>query len=165
MKLSLKLFALATIASSANAFSSSFVPSTSAKAMNNGSALKMSLEKYSDELKETAAQMVRPGFGLLACDESTGTVGTRLESIGLENVEENRQIVSFLYVIKCADFMCHNVDVLRLFVANYYFFRLCHDVSSGVSFSSPLPNLESTFLVLFSSKRLSTSLQLRVFLS
>lgn len=52
----------------------------------------MSLEKYSDELKETAAKMIRPGFGLLACDESTGTVGTRLESIGLENIEENRKI-------------------------------------------------------------------------
>merc|ERR1719424_1751095 len=35
--------------------------------------------------------MVAPGKGLLACDESTGTVGTRLESIGLENNEENRR--------------------------------------------------------------------------
>jgi len=51
----------------------------------------MSLEKYSDELKETAVKMVRPGFGLLACDESTGTVGSRLESIGLKNTEKNRQ--------------------------------------------------------------------------
>jgi len=51
----------------------------------------MSLEKYSDELKETAQKMIRPGYGLLACDESNGTVGTRLESIGLENVEKNRQ--------------------------------------------------------------------------
>merc|ERR1719413_64691 len=35
--------------------------------------------------------MVKEGKGLLACDESTGTVGARLESIGLENNEENRQ--------------------------------------------------------------------------
>jgi len=35
--------------------------------------------------------MVRPGRGLLACDESTGTVGTRLEGIGMENTEENRR--------------------------------------------------------------------------
>ena len=28
--------------------------------------------------------------GLLACDESTGTVGTRLEANGMENTEENR---------------------------------------------------------------------------
>merc|ERR1712176_1670830 len=39
---------------------------------------------------ETATTLSRPGFGLLACDESTGTVGTRLESIGLENNEPNR---------------------------------------------------------------------------
>merc|ERR1711988_476841 len=46
--------------------------------------------KYADELKATAAAMVAPGKGLLACDESTGTVGQRLESIGLENEEVNR---------------------------------------------------------------------------
>jgi len=48
--------------------------------------------KYAAELRETAAAMVRPGYGLLACDESTGTVGTRLESIGLVNTEDNRRI-------------------------------------------------------------------------
>jgi len=42
------------------------------------------------ELKATAEKLVRPGFGLLACDESTGTVGARLESIGMENTFENR---------------------------------------------------------------------------
>jgi len=46
--------------------------------------------KYADELRATAAAMVQPGKGLLACDESTGTVGTRLEAIGLVNNEENR---------------------------------------------------------------------------
>merc|ERR1719343_1934364 len=35
--------------------------------------------------------MVKEGKGLLACDESTGTVGSRLEAIGLENKEENRR--------------------------------------------------------------------------
>jgi len=54
------------------------------------SALGMSLEKYGDELKETAAKLTRPGYGLLACDESTGTVGARLEGIGVENIEPNR---------------------------------------------------------------------------
>jgi len=47
--------------------------------------------KYAAELRETAAAMVKPGKGLLACDESTGTVGTRLEANGMENIEENRQ--------------------------------------------------------------------------
>lgn len=80
------LFVVAAVATGANAFSGSFTPST-----RSSTAMKMSLEKYSDELKETAAKMVRPGFGLLACDESTGTVGKRLESIGLENNEDNRR--------------------------------------------------------------------------
>ena len=53
-----------------------------------------SLEKYADELVQTANQMVRPGYGLLACDESNGTVGKRLDSIGVENTEENRAEVS-----------------------------------------------------------------------
>mmetsp|Transcript_29492 Transcript_29492/g.44651 ORF Transcript_29492/g.44651 Transcript_29492/m.44651 type:complete len:398 (+) Transcript_29492:308-1501(+) len=90
MKFSLNTLFIASLATSAGAFSS-FTPSSSLTGVQNDSALKMSLEKYSDELKETAAKMVRPGYGLLACDESTGTVGTRLESIGLENIEENRQ--------------------------------------------------------------------------
>jgi len=59
----------------------------------SSSALSMSLEKYSDELKATAAAMIVEGKGLLACDESTGTVGARLESIGLENNEDNRREV------------------------------------------------------------------------
>ena len=98
MKLSLNLMTFAAFAAGVDAFGSSFVPTSSVSGINSGSSLKMSLEKYSDELKETAAKMVRPGFGLLACDESTGTVGLRLESIGLENVEENRQTVSVYYL-------------------------------------------------------------------
>ena len=56
-----------------------------------------SLEKYADELMDTAAKMTAVGKGLLACDESTKTVGTRLESIGLENIEENRRDVSVVH--------------------------------------------------------------------
>jgi len=36
--------------------------------------------QYAEELRATAAAMVAPGKGLLACDESTGTIGTRLEA-------------------------------------------------------------------------------------
>jgi len=94
MNISLNILALSALASGFDAFSTqgSFTPSSKLSGTRSTSSLKMSLEKYSDELKETAAKMVRPGFGLLACDESTGTVGTRLESIGLENVEENRKV-------------------------------------------------------------------------
>jgi len=47
--------------------------------------------KYAEELRATASAMVAPGKGLLACDESTGTIGTRLEANGMENTEANRQ--------------------------------------------------------------------------
>jgi len=67
-----------------------FAPPTS-QGSSRTIELSMSLEKYSDELRATATAMVAEGKGLLACDESTGTVGSRLESIGLENNEDNRR--------------------------------------------------------------------------
>jgi len=92
MKISVNVLTFGVLAAiGADAFSTSSFNGASMTKVATGSSLKMSLEKYSEELKETAAKMVRPGFGLLACDESTGTVGTRLESIGLENIEKNRQ--------------------------------------------------------------------------
>lgn len=44
------------------------------------------------ELAATAKAIVAPGKGILAADESTGTIGKRFSSIGLENVEENRRL-------------------------------------------------------------------------
>ena len=44
----------------------------------------------SQDLKSTAQAMVAKGKGILAADESTGTIGRRLDSIGLENNETNR---------------------------------------------------------------------------
>jgi len=44
---------------------------------------------YRKELMETANRIARPGYGILAADESTGTLGKRFESIGLENTSEN----------------------------------------------------------------------------
>ena len=43
------------------------------------------------DLKKTAQAMVVRGKGILAADESTGTIGRRLSSIGLENTEPNRK--------------------------------------------------------------------------
>ena len=42
-------------------------------------------------LNETALGMVAPGRGLLAADESTGTIKKRFDKIGVENTEANRQ--------------------------------------------------------------------------
>ena len=47
--------------------------------------------QYAAELRATAQAMTAKGKGLLACDESTGTIGTRLEANGMENTEEWRQ--------------------------------------------------------------------------
>ncbi|GAA0166001.1 aldolase [Lithospermum erythrorhizon] len=47
--------------------------------------------KYTDELIANAKYIGTPGKGILAADESTGTIGKRFESINVENVEENRR--------------------------------------------------------------------------
>ncbi|CAL1365654.1 unnamed protein product [Linum trigynum] len=47
--------------------------------------------KYADELMKTAKYIATPGKGILAADESTGTIGKRLASINVENIESNRQ--------------------------------------------------------------------------
>jgi fructose-bisphosphate aldolase class I len=72
----------------------------------------MTLSQYSSELMTNAAKLARPGKelpflqacqniadfsfvnvgkGILAVDESTKTIGKRLESIGVVNTETNRQ--------------------------------------------------------------------------
>ncbi|GAB2229597.1 hypothetical protein Droror1_Dr00013844 [Drosera rotundifolia] len=47
--------------------------------------------KYADELIANAAYIGTPGKGILAADESTGTIGKRLSSINVENNENNRR--------------------------------------------------------------------------
>lgn len=42
-------------------------------------------------LNATAEAMVTPGKGILAADESTGTIKKRFDAIGVENVETNRR--------------------------------------------------------------------------
>jgi len=44
-----------------------------------------------DELRKIANALVTPGKGILAADESTGSMEKRLQSIGLENTEPNRR--------------------------------------------------------------------------
>jgi len=46
---------------------------------------------FSAELIATAKAIARPGFGILAADESQGTVGKKFVTINLENNEENRR--------------------------------------------------------------------------
>lgn len=48
------------------------------------------IHKFGPELIATAKAIATPGKGILAADESTGTIGKRLATIGLENTLENR---------------------------------------------------------------------------
>ncbi len=49
------------------------------------------LGPYAAELIETARAIAAPGKGILAADESTGTIGSRFKAINVENNEENRR--------------------------------------------------------------------------
>uniref|UniRef100_A0A0K0G127 Fructose-bisphosphate aldolase n=1 Tax=Strongyloides venezuelensis TaxID=75913 RepID=A0A0K0G127_STRVS len=47
-------------------------------------------KEQEDELRNICTKILAPGKGILAADESTGTIGKRLDSIKLENNVENR---------------------------------------------------------------------------
>ena len=49
------------------------------------------MSRFADELVATAKAMVAPGKGILAADESTGTIKKRFDSISVENTEDNRR--------------------------------------------------------------------------
>jgi fructose-bisphosphate aldolase class I len=43
------------------------------------------MEKFRKELAETAKYITRPGYGILAADESLGTIGKKFTPLGVEN--------------------------------------------------------------------------------
>ena len=49
------------------------------------------MSQYAAELVATANHIATRGKGILAADESTGTIGKRFAPIGVENNEENRR--------------------------------------------------------------------------
>ena len=49
------------------------------------------VNKYKDELIANAKAICVAGKGILAADESTGTIGNRFKNINVENTEENRR--------------------------------------------------------------------------
>jgi fructose-bisphosphate aldolase, class I len=44
-----------------------------------------------DAMHETARELVAPGKGILAADESTGTIEKRFDQIGVESTEDTRR--------------------------------------------------------------------------
>ena len=49
------------------------------------------MQAFKEELIQTAREICAAGKGILAADESTGTIGKRFDGIGVENNHENRQ--------------------------------------------------------------------------
>lgn len=62
-------------------------------------------------LNEVAEKMVAPGRGILAADESTGTIKKRFDAIGVENTEQNRRDYREL-MFRAADAMAHVSGVI-----------------------------------------------------
>jgi len=48
----------------------------------------------SEKLEDIAKAMVQPGQGILAADESTGTIKKRFDSINVESTEDNRRVAA-----------------------------------------------------------------------
>lgn len=85
-------------------------------------------KEQEDELARVANQLVRPGRGLLAADESTGTIGKRFEKIGLENTEENRRAYREM-LFKSAPHLSKAVSGVIMFEETLY-----QKTSEGVPF-------------------------------
>ncbi|MBX7248677.1 MAG: fructose-bisphosphate aldolase class I [Caulobacteraceae bacterium] len=64
-------------------------------------------------LNKVAEAMVAPGRGILAADESTGTIKKRFDAIGVENTEDNRR--DYRELMFRSDAMKHYVSGVILF--------------------------------------------------
>jgi fructose-bisphosphate aldolase class I len=62
-------------------------------------------------LNATALKMVAPGKGILAADESTGTIQKRFDAIGVENTEPNRRDYRE-FMFRTADALSHISGVI-----------------------------------------------------
>ncbi|KAL0051092.1 hypothetical protein WJX82_001747 [Trebouxia sp. C0006] len=89
----------------------------------NGSAHPTS---STEELTKTASRLAAKGRGLLASDESIGTIGKRIEKAGLTNTEENRR--SYRENFYTAD-IGESISGVILFKE-----ALCQKASDGSSF-------------------------------
>ena len=67
-------------------------------------------------LEDIAKQMVMPGKGILAADESSGTIKKRFDSINVESTKENR--INYIVIL----FICKNVMYKYFSVVTFCFF-------------------------------------------
>jgi fructose-bisphosphate aldolase, class I len=68
----------------------------------------------SERLEDIAAAMVAPGKGILAADESTGTIKKRFDSINVESTEDNRRDYREM-LFRTEDAMQNNVSGVILY--------------------------------------------------
>lgn len=76
-------------------------------------------EAQKKELNATAKAIVAPGKGLLAADESTGTIGKRLATIGMENTVENGRLYRQL-LFTCDKSMSKYISGVILFHDTFF---------------------------------------------
>ena len=67
-----------------------------------------------DELNKVAKALVAPGKGILAADESTGTIGKRFDAIKTENNEDNRRDYREM-MFRTAEAMKNNISGVILY--------------------------------------------------
>jgi fructose-bisphosphate aldolase class I len=67
-----------------------------------------------DELNKVAIAMTAPGKGILAADESTGTIGKRFDAIKTENTEDNRRDYREL-MFRTSEAMKNNISGVILY--------------------------------------------------
>lgn len=76
-------------------------------------------QELQDELKRIAQAIVAPGKGILAADESVGTMGKRLADIGAENTDDNRRQYRQL-LFTADDKLSENISGVILFHETLY---------------------------------------------
>ncbi|MCP9257572.1 Fructose-bisphosphate aldolase [Dirofilaria immitis] len=86
------------------------------------------LKSAKDELRQIANQIVAPGKGILAADESVGSMDKKLKPIGLENVEENRRLYRQL-LFTAGDEMSKYISGVIMFHESFY-----HKADDGTPF-------------------------------
>lgn len=72
-----------------------------------------------EELKRIANAIVAPGKGILAADESTGTMGKRLQNINVENTEDHRRAYRQL-LFSCGKDLSQHVSGVILYHETLY---------------------------------------------
>ncbi|CDW54435.1 fructose bisphosphate aldolase class I [Trichuris trichiura] len=73
-----------------------------------------------EELRNIAKAIVAPGKGILAADESTGSMAKKLSPLGLENIEENRRKYRQMLFLSDAEVWKQTISGVIMFHETFY---------------------------------------------